>query len=293
GDRLTDRGFTGHKENHDIGLTYMNARFYVPGIGRFASADTIVPNPANPQSFNRYSYVLNSPLNFTDPSGHCINGGNNGASGGTSIDDPYYDCSITPPPSTNPTGETMHVQGILRILTILDETAYGDMDIYEASLWWNTMASYVDPFIEPLYDENGRSDDPFLHEDQLGSLRKAYVPGQLEEMAKEPRNNDLSQSELGSAAGVRVDYMNVLISLQNGAQYTPEILNELGLDDSASNFEPNYLNAMYAYNPSAVNEVIAKHLIGALDTGMDYEMYRDVTNKPSDIFSPQRNWGSH
>ncbi|MCP4422224.1 MAG: RHS repeat-associated core domain-containing protein, partial [Chloroflexi bacterium] len=62
GDRLTDRGFTGHKENRDIGLTYMNARFYVPGIGRFASADTIVPNPASPQSFNRYSYVLNSPL---------------------------------------------------------------------------------------------------------------------------------------------------------------------------------------------------------------------------------------
>ncbi len=48
----------------------MNARFYVPGIGRFASADTIVPNPASPQSFNRYSYVLNSPLNFQDPTGH-------------------------------------------------------------------------------------------------------------------------------------------------------------------------------------------------------------------------------
>ena len=32
--------------------------------------DSIVPDPANPQSFNRYSYVLNSPLNFTDPSGH-------------------------------------------------------------------------------------------------------------------------------------------------------------------------------------------------------------------------------
>ncbi len=43
----------------------------MPGIGRFASADTIVPNPASPQSFNRYSYVLNSPLNFTDPTGHC------------------------------------------------------------------------------------------------------------------------------------------------------------------------------------------------------------------------------
>lgn len=34
------------------------------------SADTIVPNPANPQNLNRYSYVLNNPLRYTDPTGH-------------------------------------------------------------------------------------------------------------------------------------------------------------------------------------------------------------------------------
>jgi RHS repeat-associated protein len=71
---LTDRGFTGHKSNNlgsnDLGLIYMNARYYVSSIGRFASADTIVPDPADPQSYNRYAYVRNSPLNMTDPSGH-------------------------------------------------------------------------------------------------------------------------------------------------------------------------------------------------------------------------------
>ncbi|MCI0728561.1 MAG: hypothetical protein L0332_17830 [Chloroflexi bacterium] len=67
---LTDRGYTGHKHNNDLGLVYMNARFYLPGVGRFASADSIVPNAANPQSLNRYSYVLNNPFNFTDPTGH-------------------------------------------------------------------------------------------------------------------------------------------------------------------------------------------------------------------------------
>ncbi len=46
------------------------ARFYDPAIGRFIQPDTIVPNPANPQSWNRYSYTLNSPLNYIDPSGH-------------------------------------------------------------------------------------------------------------------------------------------------------------------------------------------------------------------------------
>ena len=48
----------------------MNARYYVSGIGRFASADTMVPDPINPQQFNRYSYTSNNPLKYIDPSGH-------------------------------------------------------------------------------------------------------------------------------------------------------------------------------------------------------------------------------
>ena len=48
----------------------MNARYYVSGIARFASADTIVPNPASPQSFNRYSYGYNNPVKYSDPTGH-------------------------------------------------------------------------------------------------------------------------------------------------------------------------------------------------------------------------------
>ncbi|MCB8922745.1 MAG: RHS repeat-associated core domain-containing protein [Ardenticatenaceae bacterium] len=77
---ISDRGFTGHKSgenggSNDLGLIYMNARYFVVGIARFASADTLVPDPANPQSFNRYSYVRNNPLNFRDPSGHCATRG--------------------------------------------------------------------------------------------------------------------------------------------------------------------------------------------------------------------------
>jgi len=68
---ITDRAYTGQKENMaDLGLYYYNARFYAPGLGRFVSADTLVPDPASPQSLNRYAYTLNSPVNFTDPTGH-------------------------------------------------------------------------------------------------------------------------------------------------------------------------------------------------------------------------------
>ena len=74
---ISDRGFTGHVHDNtgayptqNIGLIYMNARYYLPEIGRFVSADSIVPEPGNPQSFNRYSYGYNNPVKFVDPSGH-------------------------------------------------------------------------------------------------------------------------------------------------------------------------------------------------------------------------------
>jgi hypothetical protein len=49
----------------------MGARWYDGRIGRWISPDTIIPDPANPQSFNRLSYVRNNPLKFVDPSGFC------------------------------------------------------------------------------------------------------------------------------------------------------------------------------------------------------------------------------
>jgi len=52
------------------GLMDYRARMYDPLLGRFIQPDTIVPNPADPQSWNRYSYVQNGPLVFTDPNGH-------------------------------------------------------------------------------------------------------------------------------------------------------------------------------------------------------------------------------
>lgn len=64
------RGFTGHEEVRGFGLINMNARFYDPKIGRFISPDVFVPDADNTQSYNRYSYVLNNPIKYSDPSGH-------------------------------------------------------------------------------------------------------------------------------------------------------------------------------------------------------------------------------
>jgi RHS repeat-associated protein len=70
----TTRGFTGEEELSVSGLVHLNGRVYDPLLARFTSADTITENPLSTQGWNRYSYVGNDPLAYTDPSGHCFLG---------------------------------------------------------------------------------------------------------------------------------------------------------------------------------------------------------------------------
>lgn len=67
------RGYTGHEMMGEFGLINMNGRVYDPTLGRFLSPDNYVQAPDNSQSFNRYSYCLNNPLKYTDPSGEFWN----------------------------------------------------------------------------------------------------------------------------------------------------------------------------------------------------------------------------
>jgi RHS repeat-associated protein len=70
----TDRLFTGQRsELYAQGFSPIydfGGRFFSPLLGRFLSADSIIPRPGDPQSYNRYSYASNSPLTRIDPSGH-------------------------------------------------------------------------------------------------------------------------------------------------------------------------------------------------------------------------------
>ncbi len=61
--------YTGKERDATTGLYFYEARYYDPVLGRFISPDTIVPDPLQPQALNRYTYVLNNPIIYTDPSG--------------------------------------------------------------------------------------------------------------------------------------------------------------------------------------------------------------------------------
>jgi RHS repeat-associated protein len=67
----TDYDFTGGKLD-GTGFYQMGARWYDPYIGQWIEPDSIVPDPTNPQSLNRYSYTLNNPLRYNDPTGHDV-----------------------------------------------------------------------------------------------------------------------------------------------------------------------------------------------------------------------------
>jgi len=74
--------YTGQRweENDALDIYYYKARWYDPQLGRFLQPDPFVPEAGNPQTLNRYSYVNNNPLGYTDPTGLAADAG--GASGG-------------------------------------------------------------------------------------------------------------------------------------------------------------------------------------------------------------------
>ncbi|MDQ1637722.1 MAG: hypothetical protein QOF62_1061 [Pyrinomonadaceae bacterium] len=62
--------FTQKERDNETGLDYFGGRYYASLQGRFTSADSFAGSRFDPQSLNRYAYVQNNPLAFTDPTGH-------------------------------------------------------------------------------------------------------------------------------------------------------------------------------------------------------------------------------
>ncbi|MEX0362923.1 MAG: RHS repeat domain-containing protein, partial [Allomuricauda sp.] len=93
---LLGRGYTGHEHFFEVGLIHMNGRMYDPQLGRFLSPDNFIQDAFNTQSYNRYGYVMNSPLMYTDPSGEIWEWVVAGAiillaSAGLNIDNSWFD----------------------------------------------------------------------------------------------------------------------------------------------------------------------------------------------------------
>jgi len=98
GSQITTYRFTGQRWDQGHGLYWFNSRWFDPLIGRFMQADTIVPDPGNPQALNRYSYVIGNPLRYTDPTGHVFIEGTGG--GNSTVIRAMAACLVSQPTST-------------------------------------------------------------------------------------------------------------------------------------------------------------------------------------------------
>ena len=67
----TDHRFTGQISDAS-GLIFMNARYYDPVLGSFLSPDTLVPEPGQPEGYNRYAYANRNSVLFCELSGHIV-----------------------------------------------------------------------------------------------------------------------------------------------------------------------------------------------------------------------------
>ncbi len=72
GQILQGPGYTGHVQDAENDLVYMQARYYDPGTGRFLSTDIVSETAGNVFNFNKYAYVNNNPFKYVDPDGRMI-----------------------------------------------------------------------------------------------------------------------------------------------------------------------------------------------------------------------------
>jgi RHS repeat-associated protein len=86
----------------DLGIYHYNARFYDLGLGRFLSADTMLPDAGNSQSYDRFAYVKNNPILYNDPTGHMFDCRGVFSSGSACVSGGDEDFASDSPIVTNP-----------------------------------------------------------------------------------------------------------------------------------------------------------------------------------------------
>jgi RHS repeat-associated protein len=172
--------FTGQAVEDSIGLMFYHARWYDPLLGRFISADTIVPGAYFPTDHDRYAYSRNSPLLFVDPSGHMPVDGPCGVNGG--------DCSRIGA-SAKWYNDLSYVSKRSPMNVYLPFIGNGSPDSspFTNGTYWSVPPTYISP---PFYDPSGNGygsastaiwvgAEPFQIDDAYGEAPPTHNPFDL------------------------------------------------------------------------------------------------------------------
>jgi hypothetical protein len=122
-------------------------------MGRFISPDTIIPHPFNPQSFNRYSYCLNNPLKYIDPSEWNVFIAGIGDVENITPEDFYWFMHMTP----EARGEVVNI--------LITYTAFKESSLKAAHMAW-TMETSTE---HKIYLESSDSADLYAEYNRIGN----------------------------------------------------------------------------------------------------------------------------
>ena len=204
--------FTGQEQDAETGLYNYVARQYDPVLGRFISADSIVPDISEPQSLNRYSYVMNNPLRYTDPTGHCGEFfGGCGFAGGEEPTPPNQFPLVAYPYPGGGASSGMSF-------------SFSSSELYGSTTFYNIGYSHLQPGIDisislepatfgPAYDSYGTFSEP-----PFGANGRTTAPVKLGDggtyaFSSPKLSGDFRISELGK----KPDFVDVGISLAGSA----------------------------------------------------------------------------
>lgn len=167
-------GYTGHVNDPETNLVYMQARYYDPATGRFLSVDPVTPDEGNTSNFNRYAYASNNPIVNIDPDGmDACAGGQNGDSG-----------SCPPPPPKQPTPQPQTMPAITVTATRVPDVYPEEIDIPAAPLALVRGVSGIGLF---LMDANGVHDLIFGKQGCYGALTCDGSPNHYSKGKKIPK----------------------------------------------------------------------------------------------------------
>lgn len=161
-----------------FGLMFYNARWlrsvpvtkcrgYDPSLGRFAQADTIVPQSQGVQAWDRYAFVNNNPVRYTDPSGHCAI-----CSFAT-----FFTAVVVQPLISTALGSRPDYEGILitMALTDTDNAVVAAGLSIQSEFPWAIIGGDATGFAQALPDELGPGENPFSPSDSVNIMERRIM----------------------------------------------------------------------------------------------------------------------
>jgi RHS repeat-associated protein len=174
----TSFGFTGQRDDGpSVDLMFYNARYLDTRTGRFISADSIVPGAGNPQALNRYSYVLNAPTRYTDPTGRYCLDRSAGALSGQCVEEDGYTETISLKNETPLTQARSRFRGA-RPYAGAEVHAIFEAMMAETSGWWHSAGTFsVEVFIGLMLLHEAAGSAEILSMIAQATAQQLYVGG--------------------------------------------------------------------------------------------------------------------